>query len=88
MTYCSPIWRQFLINDIISLERVQRRATKFILNNYATSATDDYKERLLKLDLLPLMMIFELADLCFFIKFDVDLNHVRFSRVNHMRISC
>ena len=46
------------------LERVQRRATKFILNDF----TSDYKTRLRSLNLLPLMMTFELQDLIFFIK--------------------
>ena len=33
--YCSPIWRPCLIKDIVKLERVQRKATKFILSNYS-----------------------------------------------------
>ena len=46
------------------LERVQRRATKYILNDYTSS----YRARLLKLSILPLICIFELNDLLFFIK--------------------
>ena len=34
LTYCSSIWHPYLIKDIILLERIQRRATKFILNDY------------------------------------------------------
>ena len=34
LVYCSPLWRPHLIKDIEIFERVQRRATKFILNNY------------------------------------------------------
>ena len=41
------------------LERVQRRASKFILNDYSI----DYKSRLIKLNLLPLMYIYELTRL-------------------------
>ena len=33
LTYCSQIWRPYLIKDILSFERIQNRATKFILNN-------------------------------------------------------
>jgi len=51
--YCSQIWKSQLIKDIHTLERVQQRATKFILNNYTSS----YKSRLQQLNLLPLMHI-------------------------------
>ena len=46
------------------LERVQRRATKFILNDYISS----YKTRLQQLNLLPLMYTYELNDLMFLVK--------------------
>ena len=62
--YCSQIWQPCLIQDILLLERVQRRATKYILNDYTSS----YCARLLKLSMLPVMYIFELNDLLFFIK--------------------
>ena len=51
LTYCSQLWRPSLIKDIVCLERIQRRATKFILNDYSM----DYKSRLTSLGLLPLM---------------------------------
>ena len=77
LVYCSQVWRPILI------ENVQRRATKFILNNFNT----DYKTRLVKLHLLPLAMLYELNDICFFIKslmqtsssFNI-LDYVSFSR--------
>jgi len=53
--YCSIVWRSSLIKDIILVERIQRRATKFILNDHNSS----YFDRLKKLNLLPLMYIFE-----------------------------
>ena len=59
-----PLWRPHQVQHIILLERVQRRASKFILNDYST----DYKSRLIKLNLLPLMYIYELMDILFFIK--------------------
>ena len=46
------------------IEQLQRRATKFILNNYES----DYYDRLLKLNLLPIMYTFKLADIAFAIK--------------------
>ena len=65
--------------------KVQRRATKFILNDY----TSDYKSHLIKLQLLPLVYVYvyELSDISFFIKsvrspnssFNI-LNYVSFPR--------
>ena len=58
------MWRPQLIKDITLLERIQRRATKYILNDY----TSTYKFRLEQLNLLPLMYIYEINDLMFLIK--------------------
>ena len=63
--YCSILWRPHLIQDFTKIERLQRRATKYILNDVST----DYKSHLIQLKLLPLMYIFELVDiLCFSLK--------------------
>ena len=64
LCYCSQIWRPCLIKDIVNLERVQRKATKFILNDY----TCNYKSRLDCLHMLPLTLWFELQDVMFLIK--------------------
>ena len=50
------------IKDILSIETVQRRATKHILNDFSSN----YKSRLTKLNLLPLMMQLEINDIIFF----------------------
>ena len=34
LTYDSQIWRPHLIKDILALERIQRRATKYIRNDF------------------------------------------------------
>ena len=73
------------MKDILSIERVQRRATKYILNNY----TSCYKTRLIKLRLLPLMYLFEIQGTLFAIKsiktpsshFDIT-NYIVFSSAN------
>ena len=50
--------------DIVKLERIQRRATKYTLNDFIS----DYKSRLSSLDFLPLMYEFELCDILFCIR--------------------
>ena len=64
LLYCSQLWNPCLLKDIINIERIQRRSIKYILNDY----TSDYKSRLLKLKLLPLMYLLDLSDVLFFIK--------------------
>ena len=34
LMYCTPTWRPYLHKDIQNIERIQRCATKFILNDY------------------------------------------------------
>ena len=53
-----------MIKDIKSVERIQRKATKFILKDYTT----DYKTRLISLYILPVMYWLDLQDLVFLIK--------------------
>ena len=64
--YCSMIWRPNLIKDkdITLIEQIQRRATKFILNDYSS----DYFDRLKQLNLLSLMYTFELSEIVFRLK--------------------
>jgi len=50
-TYPNILLSCYLIIDINRLERNQHCATKYILNNFTT----DYRQRLIKLNLLPLM---------------------------------
>ena len=64
IAYCSQVWRPHLIKNITSLERIQRRATRFILNDFSS----DYRTRLISLHLLPLMYLYELLDVIFFVK--------------------
>ena len=63
VTYCSPIWRPQLLKDIAIFEKMQRRATKYILNDFLSN----YKNRLVTLQILPLMMVFEMMDIQFFV---------------------
>ena len=66
LTYCSQLWRPNLISDIVTLEKVQRRATKYITADYTQAI--NYKDRLIKLDMLPLMYWLELQDILFLVK--------------------
>ena len=64
LSYCSQLWRPSLKKDFLCLENVQRRATKYVCNDY----TSDYKSRLISLQLLPLMHWLELRDILFLVK--------------------
>ena len=64
VSYCCQLWRPFLIKDFQSIEKIQRRATKYILND----SSSDYKSRLLSLNMLPLMYWLDLQDLVFLVK--------------------
>ena len=47
--------------DIINIEQVQSQITKYILNDYTTN----YKSRMIQLQPLPIMYLFELQDIVF-----------------------
>ena len=64
LTFCSPVWYPNLLKDIKFLERVQGRATKFILGNFKST----YKEHLLFLKLFPFMYYLEMNDVFFFLR--------------------
>ena len=64
LTYCSQIWRPGFIRDIKSLEQIQKRITKCIIANQSL----DYKSRLAKLAILPLVYFYESQDLLFLVK--------------------
>ena len=75
LLYCSVLWRPQHKKDIEKLERIQRKATKFILNDYNT----DYFTRLKTLNLLPLMYFFEMNDIMFAIRqLKEPKNHLNF----------
>ena len=58
LEYCSPMWSPNHVKDIIKLERVQRQASKFILNDYVSP----YHERCTGLSILPLCFRREIID--------------------------
>ena len=64
ITYCSQLWRPMYIKDIKCLENVQRRATRFIIPSSAAG----YKDRLIQLNLFPIMYWFEIQDILYLIK--------------------
>ena len=63
LLYYSQIWHPYLLVDVKAIELVQRRATKFIVNDTSM----DYRNRLIHLKLLPLMMELVIADIMFLI---------------------
>ena len=61
LEYCSPMWSPNHAKDIIKWERVQRQASKFILNDYVSP----YYVRCAALSILPLCFRGEIIDLYF-----------------------
>ena len=60
LTYSSQLWCPYTTKDIINIEQVQRRATKYILNNYSTY----HKSRMIQLQLLlTSYVLFKLQDI-------------------------
>jgi hypothetical protein len=66
----SQIWSPTDKENILSLEKIQRKATNYILNNpYITQpGYKNYHERLLEIGLLPLTYRREIADISFLCK--------------------
>ena len=65
--YATQVWSPQSIDLIMRTERIQRRATKFILKlQYVCGET--YKDRLISLDLLPITYWHEFLDIMFFFK--------------------
>ena len=56
LAYCSQVWVSQAVNLILDIERIQRRATKFIRSLPYRSEVS-YKQRLLKTGLLPLCLL-------------------------------
>ena len=74
LSYATVIWSPSLKSLKAKIERVQRRATRWILT--VKPGEISYKDRLLKLNLLPLAYDREIKDLLFFykaLKSDIDL---------------
>ena len=69
--YATQVWCPQSVKLIEKVERIQRRATKFILSLPFLCA-ESYKERLQSTDLLPLCYWHEYLDLFFFIKLHTD----------------
>ena len=89
--YASEAWSGQSIQITRCVEAVQRKTSKFILGWPRKSPS--YKERLLKLNLLPLCYWHEIKDLVFLHgcingRFDVDIEqYVSFSPQNRLRNS-
>ena len=67
LAYGSQVWAPQTVSNIQTVERIQRRATKFIL--YLPYRTDiSYKERLKILDIIPLCYWHEYLDIVYIFK--------------------
>ena len=82
--FCSQVWDPQAVNLILDIERIQRRATKFILS-LAYRSEVSYEQRLLKIGLLPLSYWHEFLDLVYVFKFLVSLSDPFISVMNSTR---
>ena len=62
LEYCTQVWGGMTKSDNLKIERIQRSATRYILN----FPDLNYKERLCKLNLLPLTYRRDFCDIAFF----------------------
>ena len=62
----TPLILPHLVKEMLCLESVERRATRYILNDYSRHTS--YKSRLINTKLLPLMYWLELQDVLFLVK--------------------
>ena len=66
LCYCSQVWApQSVVSQLILIEQVQRRATRFIVGKGGDLC---YRDRLIQLKILPLNYWLEYLDLVFFYK--------------------
>ena len=89
LEYCTQSWNGLTKSNKVKIERIQRAATRYILNYPNMS----YVERLTELNLLPLTIRRDVLDLKFFYKclkgiIAIDINsHVNFVCNNHTHMS-
>ena len=77
--HCSQVWRPSLLKEI---KTIQRCETKFILNNYVS----DYRTRLLKLHILPLLILHKLNVMFFFFVFVSNPSNKHPELLHHHRL--
>ena len=75
LAYSSPVWAPQTVDNIKNIERIQRRATKYILG-LPYRCRDTYKERLLETDLIPLTYWHEYLDMVQLFKIINNINYV------------
>ena len=85
--HCNSVWCSIGKTQLVSLERIQKRAVKWIRNEpLASYSNDQYVSHLNELNLLPFKEMFEYSDLRLFYKIVNDLTPIAiptcFSRVD------
>jgi hypothetical protein len=73
LEYCSPLWTSNSKKNVIKLEGVQRRASKYILNDYVSN----YYDRLIRCNLLPLTLRRDFLDYVLFYNYCNNLVDMR-----------
>jgi hypothetical protein len=83
--YSSQVWSPPSVSLILEVEKIQRRATRFILSQPFRSETS-YQDRLLKTSLFPLSYWHEYLDLVYLFN-AIKLNDSQISIVSNNRIT-
>ena len=86
LAYSSQVWAPQSVSLILEVEKIQRRATRFILSLPFRSETS-YQDRLLKTGLLPLSYWHEYLDLVYIFKGNQIENDSQISIVSNARIT-
>ena len=83
LEYCSQVWGGINKHDTVKLERVQRRATRYILGY---PKAKNYNVRLSELDIIPLSYRREINDFVLFYKCQNNL--CDFNVSDHVTFTC
>ena len=86
--HCVQFWRPTSDSGILKLEKIQKRAVKWILSEQEFSYSDDeYLARLQKLNIIPMKYRFILSDLLLFHQIFYNISNIELPKY-YTKYSC